>query len=69
MKHIDMQPNPESWICYGGKTIRAGCKKCGIWFNVKSQEDADKIVESMRGMSISELKALHDDKLLDELMK
>ncbi len=61
--------NAEKWLCTDGKTWRAGCRKTGVWWTVKNEKEADKVVENMHSMSISEARALADDTLLDQLLK
>ena len=46
---------PEKWLCSDGKTWRAGDRKNDIWWNVKNEALADRIVEAFSGLTVSEL--------------
>lgn len=46
--------NPEKWLCDDGKTLRAGDKKAGIWFNVENHEQADAIINMMSRFTLSQ---------------
>lgn len=54
--------NPEKWLCTDGKTLRAGDKKSGIWFDVENDEQADAIVDMMKRFTVSQCVAMFRSK-------
>jgi hypothetical protein len=47
-----------TWICTDEKTIRAGNRKLGIWWNVESLDQAAALIKMLANFSDSQLIAL-----------
>tara|TARA_R110000868_G_C10499172_1_gene730967 strand:- start:33 stop:200 length:168 start_codon:yes stop_codon:yes gene_type:complete len=47
-----------TWICTDEKTIRAGNKKLGIWWNVESLDQAAALIKVLANFNDSQLIAM-----------